>query len=44
MSNWVILAIVIAGMIIPMFVARRLGNWLESAARKLISSRKRGNS
>jgi hypothetical protein len=39
MMKWVMLAGVIVGMIVPMLVSRRLGAWLESMAKKIISRR-----
>jgi len=39
MMKWVMLAAVIVGMIVTMLVSRRLGSWLESVAKKIISRR-----
>jgi hypothetical protein len=39
MMKWVMLAGVIVGMIVPMFVSRRLAAWIESVARKIVSRR-----
>jgi hypothetical protein len=40
MMKWVMLAVVIVGMIVPMLVSRRLGAWMENTARRLVSRKK----
>ncbi len=37
MMKWVMLAVVIVGMTVLMFVSRRLAAWMERVARKIMS-------